>query len=559
LVAAAVLVWPAPAAESDGVAKAVAAGVAYLRTAQAPDGSWNRTYLGSTALAGLTLLECGVARDDRAVVAAARAVREGGGRCVHTYSVALAILFLDRLGDPADFPLLESLTARLVAGQNGEGGWTYQCPSFPHDEAKRLAALPRAPREDDALAAQGRREARPFSPDCQKLLDLVARNPRLVPAGYGDNSNTQFANLALWVAGRHGLPVNEALAAIAARYRRSQQADGTWPYTAASPANPMPPGVDGRSVASRASMTCAGLLGLAIADGAGHERKGIQGDMQVQAALLALSTVVGDPTGGRRRPPPLEGGAYYFLWSLERLCVALDLETLGHKRWYDWGAEALLANQTENGSWRGEYAEYHADTCFALLFLRRANLASDLTARVKGKVKDPGNARLRTGGRAAGRGRGRPGQDAAAPADGAAQLADELVRAPEAAQADLLRKLQEGRGVEYTEALVATIGKLKGEGRELARAALVRRLTRMGPSTTGRYLKDEEAEIRRAAALACAAQRLKAHVPQLLPLLRDADRAVAEAAHAALKELTGKDLGPDADAWQAWWDKGGKD
>ena len=49
--------------------------------------------------------------------------------------------------------------------------------------------------------------------------------------GHGDdNSNTQFATLALWVARRHGLPVDHALARIDSRFRHSQGADGGWGY-----------------------------------------------------------------------------------------------------------------------------------------------------------------------------------------------------------------------------------------------------------------------------------------------------------------------------------------
>src|SRR5262249_35099480 len=84
--------------------------------------------------------------------------------------------------------------------------------------------------------------------------------------------------------------------------------------------------------------------------------------------------------------PQIGGQSYYFLWSLERVCVALDLDTIGGKDWYDWGSEVLIANQQRDGSWQGEYSNYRADTCFALLFLRRANFARDLSARLKGKL-----------------------------------------------------------------------------------------------------------------------------------------------------------------------------
>src|SRR5262249_45061090 len=94
--------------------------------------------------------------------------------------------------------------------------------------------------------------------------------------------------------------------------------------------------------------------------------------------------------------PPVSGKGYYFLWSLERVCVTLNLETLAKKDWYNWGAEVLLANQKPAGTWEGEYADSGADTCFALLFLKKVNLARDLSGSIGG-LRDAGKV-LRAGG-----------------------------------------------------------------------------------------------------------------------------------------------------------------
>jgi HEAT repeat protein len=84
------------------------------------------------------------------------------------------------------------------------------------------------------------------------------------------------------------------------------------------------------------------------------------------------------------------------------------------------------------------------------------------------------------------------------------------------------------------------------------------RLARLTPETLLAYLKDEEPEIRRAAALACAARELKGHIPKLIPLLRDRAAVVVQATHQALKDLSGQVLGPDPDDWEAWWKKQSK-
>src|SRR5262249_1355787 len=82
----------------------------------------------------------------------------------------------------------------------------------------------------------------------------------------------------------------------------------------------------------------------------------------------------------------------------ERVALAYDLKTIGKKDWYAWGADLLVADQTPDGSWAGQYGQGGCDTCFALLFLRKANLARDLSASLRGKVKDPGEVALKAGG-----------------------------------------------------------------------------------------------------------------------------------------------------------------
>src|SRR5258708_4295527 len=75
--------------------------------------------------------------------------------------------------------------------------------------------------------------------------------------------------------------------------------------------------------------------------------------------------------------------------------MALGLQTVGGKDWYRWEGEMLRPGQQVDGSWHGEYGRSGVDTCFALLFLRRANLARDLTADLRGKVQDPDEAVLK--------------------------------------------------------------------------------------------------------------------------------------------------------------------
>src|SRR5262249_31984069 len=105
-------------------------------------------------------------------------------------------------------------------------------------------------------------------PVLQEVEDLGERDPQNKPdspvqgGGTSDNSNTQFAVLALWAAQKHGVPMDRTLYLIVKRFRSSQGAGGGWNYGYAK-------GGAGETPA----MTCAGLVALAI----GH---GLAGDKQ---------------------------------------------------------------------------------------------------------------------------------------------------------------------------------------------------------------------------------------------------------------------------------------
>src|SRR5205823_1632251 len=108
-----------------------------------------------------------------------------------------------------------------------------------------------------------------------------------------------------------------------------QNADGGWGY--------IPSVMDGSSTMS---MTCAGLLGLAVGHGVKPvlrtkpkpDAKNRQVDYDpakdpaVRAGLQALGTTIGIPLG-KNRPavwaiPDID---HYFFWSLERVAVAYGL------------------------------------------------------------------------------------------------------------------------------------------------------------------------------------------------------------------------------------------
>lgn len=221
-------------------------------------------------------------------------------------------------------------------------------------------------------------------------------------------------------------------------------------------------------------------------------------------------------------------------------------------------------------------------TSFALLFLTRANIARDLSS----KIKPEASSELRAGagpgtpvtGSSSGTG-ARPTTPEPAPtptptttpapattANEAARLAADLVAVPATEWLRSLERVRDAKGAEYTRALVVAIPRLGGDRQKDARGALAERLTRMTAETLRGMMKGDEPELRRAAVLAGAMKDDKGHVPDLIDRLTDDDDGVARVARAGLKSLTGEDFGPAAgatqaqrkaaaDVWRAWWSK----
>ncbi|HEY1380232.1 MAG TPA: HEAT repeat domain-containing protein [Gemmataceae bacterium] len=543
------------------IKRAVDRGVAALRrgmgdSGQLPGGLYTS---GATSLAALTLLECGVRPDDEQLRKAVAAVRADCPTMNRVYPIALAIMLLNRLGDPADGPLIRVLAVRLLEGQKPEGGWHYTTPDVPPDEAERVRDLVR--RRAELKTAPG--ESGPALPS-----DLVERVGKLRtrqngPGGLDvDNSNTQVAVLAAWVARRHGVPADFALRRAEA-YFRATHVNGVWPYA--------PTGFP----EDRPANTCAGLLGLAIGAGVVREAQmktwpeGKNGrpptlrdplkDPLVQTAMNYVGPRVAQTAAAGLEPEFSGSRTLYFLWSVERVGMVYGVAVMGGVDWYQAGATAILRAQQADGSWPDRAtgllaATSQVNTCFALLFLKRSNFATDLTADLRPRPKQA--ALHADGGKAA------PPPEAEVTA--AERLAGELPSATPPRQAAVLAELRGGKGSEYTAALAHVIPKLAGDVQRKARDALAERLARMTVATVRAKLKDADAEVRRAAALACAMKEDKGLIPDLIAVLDDADAWVVRAAAVALRTLTGQDFGPAANAaaterakavaaWKAWW------
>jgi hypothetical protein len=389
---------PVPANQPE-INAAIAKGVAYfmdrLNDKGTMPGDNLSTRLGGFALIGMTLVSCGVPADDAKVATILARVRVEASACVQTYDLAICIWLLDTCGVAGDRELIRSMALRLIAGQNIQGGWAYTCPFLqPPEEQELLRLLEDHPYEPLPVIVQG--DANKAIPAKRPPVQAGNKYPalqfqpgnKLTTVFQGDNSNTQFAALGLWTAQKYHVPAQRSLAMLEARFRQSQVDDGTWGY-------------HGPHIWPD-SMTCAGLIGLAVGHGLTQatsvaqrlEDQQLAKDPQIAKGLVYLGNRLPQLHDALRRGQWAQAkshGGLYFLWSLERVAVIYDLDTIGGKDWYAWGSDILLANQLTNGSWRDNHGEA-VDTCFALLFLKRVNVAHDLTKLLTGLggARDPG-------------------------------------------------------------------------------------------------------------------------------------------------------------------------
>ena len=197
-------------------------GVDYLLSSQEKDGSWSfkdTTYpVGPTALVGLALMENGIPISDSHIEKANKYINDKIKDLKNTYEISLSLVFLSRVGDRDSRATVRELAARLIAGQNGDGGWGYACP----------------------LATIG-------------LLTDPKQKPKTIE-GIGDNSCTQFATLALWVASRSGVNIDDAMLKVGERFLDTPRYTGGWTYNHDKMETPDTP-----------TMTFAGMFCLTVA------------------------------------------------------------------------------------------------------------------------------------------------------------------------------------------------------------------------------------------------------------------------------------------------------
>jgi hypothetical protein len=253
---------------------------------------------------------------------------------------ALVLYTLLRCGSARDDELVQRLIAVLAAG--------------PIQGTYEAACAIQALSAHDVLAHR-----RWIEELTQKLITWQLRDGDWAyPAGDANLSTTQYAALGLWTAARDGVAIApEVWQRLASAVLDYQSGDGGFGYGTRHGNKPY------------GSMTAAGAGVLAIAEiglrsaGRWTDELGqaiVAGRERGQQWLAREFSVSTNPRGG--------GGPFYYLYGLERLGALSGVARFGDHDWYQEGASFLVAHQVPlDGSWGGL-----TDTCFALLFLKRA-------------------------------------------------------------------------------------------------------------------------------------------------------------------------------------------
>jgi hypothetical protein len=353
-----------PAALRARVQAAITKAANWLLFHQREDGSWPSQYegqypMGPTALATLALVKAGVPIGHPKVERALQYLKKQP--LTKTYEVGILLMLLDAKYDPSPDPFAKEELDR------------YGNRVVPEPCADAIS------KDDLAWMKQG----------VEFLIKTQEsghwRYP--TPNSY-DLSNTQYALLGLKAASRCGLKIpNQVWLDSLTFLLRLQNASGNfvevranevrgdyrveWTEKAIARGFPYVSN-EARKAPATGSMTTAGAAGLMICQSELWKVRKFSAEQRAETRIAVRDAlawmqenfdVSENPRGG-------DSAHYYYLYGLERMGVLAHTRFLGKTDWYKEGAEYLLLEQEPDGAWlKGNLV----DTCFGLLFLKRAS------------------------------------------------------------------------------------------------------------------------------------------------------------------------------------------
>jgi hypothetical protein len=355
-----------PAATQREIDDAVKRGVAFLKAFEGPTA--HGAYKNADELILLTLIHAlSVPEKDEEVQKLLKNVLDAP--LEKTYKVALQAMCLEEL-DRVTFQWRIAQCAQfLVDNQAQNGQWSYGSPTtFVKDMPSGERTL-RPPAASKARVLEF--DAERVKPPVQRRVSV--KQQRKGGAG-GDNSNSQYASLGLRACFDAGVDLPAEVVQLARKWWVDQQhadegakaagdakavASGAdairgWNYTTPERGRPTP------------AMTAGAVGAVCIYDhivGVDWKKDPVA---RAGVAWLGKHFTV--------------GSNYYYMYGLERAGMLYGTDTFGPHAWYPAGARFLVGAQNADGSWGAPAAGDDRprqvwDTCFAILFLKKATRA----------------------------------------------------------------------------------------------------------------------------------------------------------------------------------------
>ncbi len=341
------------------VEAAIKKGADYLRaqTAALP-ADQKPVRLCGTELTLLTFLHAGVPENAPEFQRLFKLMMEGDLQC--TYCVSLQAMVLEELDRVRHQGRIAHCAQFLVDNQCKNGQWDYGAPTKLGPLAPVKKGTATGGVRTDPAQDPGPR------PKPKVVNRIVVRRQREGGESTGDNSNSQYAALGLRACHEAGIafPMETVdLAMKCWRACRSEDAAGRdalagrgWGY-------------HGNEGPIYGSMTAGAAGALVIYDYIKEGKLAWLRDKDVHEGNQWIArnfSAAANPGMGQKN-------LFYYLYALERLGTLYGTERFGGHEWYAEGTRVVLDAQKADGSWTdGVEGRPESDTCFAILFLRRA-------------------------------------------------------------------------------------------------------------------------------------------------------------------------------------------
>ncbi|HXX95171.1 MAG TPA: hypothetical protein VEN81_16225 [Planctomycetota bacterium] len=352
-----------PEVDESKVAEAIRKGVAFLKQHVKKLGQGRHS---TRELFLLAMIHSGVSRTDPVV----NELLEGmlAEEPLFTYRTALRAMILEEIDRAHYQPEIFKCAQFLVDNQGSNGQWSYgEATTYPTPTVTPSSDVATGGGKAAGPVVFGAPEEGGTKPALRAKIPVSKQ--RSGP-DKGDNSNSQYAALGLRACHDAGIILpKDVIDKAMTWWRHSQEGTsrGNPPAKNAPVATgPLPPSEPrgwnyGAKGAGYGSMTVGATGALVIYDFIGG--KDWKKDQDVLDGLAweeANFTVAENPKHPKKHH-------LYYLYGLERAGMLFGAEKIGTHPWYSEGAKALLESQGADGSW-----ENPIDTCFAILFLRRA-------------------------------------------------------------------------------------------------------------------------------------------------------------------------------------------